>query len=218
VNGTLAALAAMRPRNAGSIVQVGSALAYRGIALQSAYCAAKFAVRGFTDSLRTELLHERSRIRVTMVQLPAMNTPQFDWARNKLEHEYRPVGTVFDPDVASDAVSRAVQEGPRELWVGDSAIQAITGQMAAPVVMDRILSRASWEGQIDEPPNPHGPDNLFDSVPGHQGARGRFGAIAKRHATIVDPARVREALAGTALFALGVFAASKLGRRPRGLS
>jgi short-subunit dehydrogenase len=111
VNGTIAALQPMRSAGTGRIVQVGSALAYRAIPLQSAYCAAKFAVRGFTDALRSELRHEGSRIRVSMVQLPGMNTPQFDWARNKLTRKFRPVGTVYSPEVAADAVLRAVESG-----------------------------------------------------------------------------------------------------------
>ena len=213
VNGTLAALAAMRKQNSGSIVQVGSALSYRAIPLQSAYCAAKFAVRGFTDALRVELLHEGSRIRVSMVQLPAMNTPQFDWARNKMNRAYRPVGAIFDPDVAADAVWRALHEGQRELWVGESSIEAIGGQMMAPALMDRYLEHAAWEGQLEKMRNTRTADNLYAPAPGHQGARGRFRAHAKRRAVIVDPDRVRAGFAATALSALAVLGAVKLLRR-----
>ncbi len=205
VHGTLAALAAMRKRERGAIVQVGSALAYRAIPLQSAYCAAKFAIRGFTDSLRTELIHEKSPITVTMVQMPAMNTPQFDWARNKLPYEYQPVGDIFDPDIAADAVWRAVKEGPRELWVGSSSVEAISGQMAVPRFLDRHLSRAAWEGQVTSVPEQPRQGNLIAAVRGHQGARGRFGAKAKRKAMIVDPDKARIGVALTALAGLGMF-------------
>src|SRR6185312_1127362 len=118
VYGTLAALEPMRAKGHGAIVQVGSALAYRAIPLQGAYCACKFAIRGFTDSLRAELEHDRSRITVSMLQMPGMNTPQFDWARNKLPNKYQPVGDVFDPEVAAEAAFRAVRTGAREYWVG----------------------------------------------------------------------------------------------------
>jgi short-subunit dehydrogenase len=206
VHGTLAALEPMRAARTGAIVQVGSALAYRAIPLQSAYCASKFAIRGFTDALRTELLHEGSGITVTMLQMPAMNTPQFDWARNKLADEYQPVGEVFDPDVAADAALRAVRDGPRELWVGGSAVQAIAGQMIAPGLLDRYIAKAGWAGQVTSIPNPRGPDNLYEPVAGHQGARGRFGAVAKPLALIVDPARLRVAIAVTGLAGLALLA------------
>lgn len=204
VYGTLAALETMRQRNHGAIVQVGSALAYRAIPLQSAYCASKFAIRGFTDALRTELQHQRSAITVTMLQMPGMNTPQFDWARNKLSKKYQPVGEVFDPSVAGEAAWRAVRDGPRELWVGGSAVQAIAGQMAAPGLLDRYIAKTGWDGQVTDIPNPHGPDNLFEPAPGDPGARGRFGARAKPKAFILDPARARAGLGLAAAGALGL--------------
>src|SRR3954467_12775336 len=123
--GTLAALRHMRPRDAGTIVQVGSALAYRAIPLQSAYCGAKFAVRGFTDSLRSELKHDGSRIRLTMVQLPAVNTPQFDWARSYLARKAQPVPPIFQPEAIAREIVRAAWHAPRELWIGRSALKAI---------------------------------------------------------------------------------------------
>jgi NAD(P)-dependent dehydrogenase (short-subunit alcohol dehydrogenase family) len=213
VHGTLAALEAMRRRDEGHIVQIGSALAYRAIPLQSAYCACKFAIRGFTDSLRAELLHDGSQIRITMVQMPGMNTPQFDWARNKLAYAYQPVGDVFDPDVAADAVWRAIRDEPRELWVGGSAIEAITGQFIAPSVLDRYLSHAAWEGQISDTPHARAAGNLFEPVAGHQGARGRFGARAKRKAAIVDPDRLRAALAMLATLGAATYATLRLVNR-----
>jgi len=210
VHGTLAALEPMLAADRGAIVQVGSALAYRAIPLQSAYCAAKFAIRGFTDSLRSELIHRKSKISVTMLQMPGMNTPQFDWARNKLADEYQPVGAVYDPSVAGEAAWRAVRDGPRELWVGRSAIEAIAGQMLAPRALDRYMAHSAWEGQITDQPNPHGPDNLMAPVAGHQSERGRFGRRAKPRAAIVDPARLR--MAG-AMAAAGVVGAAMLGMR-----
>jgi short-subunit dehydrogenase len=212
VHGTLAALEAMRPRDEGAIVQVGSALAYRAIPLQSAYCAAKFAIRGFSDALRAELLHQKSQITVTMLQMPGMNTPQFDWARDKLRVEYQPVGEVFDPQVAADAAWRAVRERPRELWVGGSAIQAILGQMVAPNLLDRYIGKTGWDGQLTEEPNPHGPDNLFAPAPGHQGIRGRFGDRARPRAFILDPAKARIAAGALLASLVGVGALACLRR------
>lgn len=215
VHGMMTALARMRPRNRGVIVNVGSALAYRAIPLQSAYCASKFAIRGFTDSLRTELLHEKSNITVSMLQMPGMNTPQFDWARNKLADKYQPVGGVFDPGVAADAAWRAVHEGPRELWVGGSAIEAIVGQALAPGLLDRYIARTAWDGQVSDTPNPDALDNLYQPAPGRQAARGRFGeeAKAKAKAFILDPAKLRAALGATALAATAGLVALGIGRR-----
>ncbi|MGI8840586.1 MAG: SDR family oxidoreductase [Caulobacteraceae bacterium] len=216
VHGTLAALDPMRARNQGAIVQVGSALAYRAIPLQSAYCAAKFAIRGFTDSLRTELGHEKSKITLSMLQMPGMNTPQFDWARNKLADKYQPVGGVFDPGVAADAAWRAVHEGPRELWVGGSAIEAILGQLIAPGLLGRYIAKTGWTGQVTDIPDPHALDNLYEPAPGHQGARGRFGREAKAKAVILDPARLRAGVAASAVLAATAgLAALGLGRRRR---
>jgi short-subunit dehydrogenase len=218
VHGTLAAIEPMRLQGRGAIVQVGSALAYRAIPLQGAYCACKFAIRGFTDSLRAELIHDRSRITVSMLQMPGMNTPQFDWARNKLPNKYQPVGDVFDPEVAAEAAFRAVRTGAREYWVGGSAIEAIVGQMIAPGLMDRHVGEAAWGPQIsDIPEDPERPDNLFEPAPGNQGARGRFGAIAKPRALILDPEKARAGaalgLAAGAAALLGICFGRALGRR-----
>jgi len=216
VNGTLAALEVMRAAGAGRIVQVGSALAYRSIPLQSAYCAAKAAVRGFTDALRSELRHEGRTIGLTMIQLPGMNTPQFDWARNKFDRKYRPVGTVYRPEVAADAVWRAATapRAPRELWVGASAVKAIVGQLAAPRLLDGMLARSAWDGQIsDTPETPGRADNLYETVPGDYGIDGRFGAEARARAWTIDPHRAR--LGVTA--ALGLLVAGLVARR-RGAS
>ena len=154
VHGTMAALRHMRPRDAGTIVQVGSALAYRAIPLQAAYCGAKFAVRGFTDVLRSELLHDRSRIRLTMVQLPAVNTPQFDWSRNHLGRRAQPVPPIYQPEAVAEAIVEAVARAPRELWVGGPAVKAIVGGLAVPALADRLLAHQGYSGQITAEPLP----------------------------------------------------------------
>jgi short-subunit dehydrogenase len=175
VHGTLAALRRMRRRNRGTVVQVGSALSYRAIPLQSAYCAAKFAVRGFTDSLRSELAHEGSRVRLTMVQLPAVNTPQFDWARTRMAERARPLPPVFQPEAVAPEIVRAAQEAPRELWIGHSTLKAIVGAILLPETGDRRLSREAYSGQrTAEPLAAIHPDNLFSPPPGDPGTRGRF--------------------------------------------
>jgi NAD(P)-dependent dehydrogenase (short-subunit alcohol dehydrogenase family) len=180
VYGTLAALKRMRARDRGTIVQVGSALAYRAIPLQAPYCAAKFAVRGFTDSLRTELLHEGSRIRVTMVQLPAFNTPQFDWARSHVPKRPQPVPPIFQPEIAGEAIVWAARHRRRELWVGLPTFKAILAQKLAPGLADRMLAKLAYEGQLTrEPEDRNRPDNLFSPAPGDYGAHGRFDARAR---------------------------------------
>lgn len=176
VHGTLAALRHMQPRNRGTIVQVGSALAYRAIPLQSAYCAAKFAIRGFTDSLRCELIHDKSRVRLSMVQLPAHNTPQFDWSRNKMPRRPQPVPPIHTPEVAAQAILRAAREAPRELWVGRASLQAIIGTLFMPGLLDRMMARQAWDGQMtDEPAHAAQPDNLYQPVAGLHRLEGRFG-------------------------------------------
>ena len=179
VYGTLAVLKRMLPRDKGSIVLVGSALAYRGIPLQSAYCGAKHAVEGFFDSLRTELLHDKSNVRVTMVQLPALNTPQFDWVKSRLPRKGRPMGKVFQPEVAADAIYFASQHKRREVFVGVPAVQAIIGNKFVPELGDWVLSRNGYQGQqTDQPEDPNRPHNLYEPLPGDRGAHGRFGAEA----------------------------------------
>ncbi|HEY1307639.1 MAG TPA: SDR family oxidoreductase [Vicinamibacterales bacterium] len=183
VHGTLSALRRMLPRNRGSIVQVGSALAYRGIPLQAAYCAAKHAIQGFCDSLRAELLHDGSGVRVTMVQLPAMNTPQFDWSKSRLRNRAQPVPPIYQPDVAADAIVWASQHDRREVYVGVSTDLAIIGNKAAPGFGDWYLARYGYESQqTNEPEDPARPDNLWHPVDSDRdfGAHGRFGARARR--------------------------------------
>ncbi|WP_181299134.1 SDR family oxidoreductase, partial [Pseudomonas sp. Q2-TVG4-2] len=177
VHGTLAALRHMEARNRGTIVQVGSALSYRAIPLQSAYCAAKFAIRGFTDSLRCELIHTNSRVRLTMVQLPAHNTPQFDWSRNKMQKRPQPVPPIHTPEVAARAIVRAATDAPRELWLGRASFQAIIGNMFMPGLLDRMMAKQAWSGQMtDSPAGDEQPDNLFHPVEGLHRLEGRFGA------------------------------------------
>ena len=179
VYGTMAALKRMRTRNRGTIVQVGSALAYRAIPLQAPYCGAKFAIRGFTDSLRSELLHDRLNIHLTMVQMPALNTPQFNWGRNKLSKRPQPVPPIFQPEVAAEAIVFAAYARRREVWVGAPTIKAILGNKIAPGLLDRYLARDGYTGQLSaEPADPLAPDNLFEPVPGDHGAHGRFDSRA----------------------------------------
>jgi short-subunit dehydrogenase len=173
--GTMSALRRMRERDAGVIVQAGSALAYRGIPLQAAYCGAKHALQGFLESLRTELLHEGSNVRLTMVQLPALNTPQFTWSRAKLPHSPQPVPPIFQPEVAADAIVWAASHPRRELMVGWPTVKAIVGNAIAPSLADRYLARNAYGAQqTDQPVDPARRDNLFEPVPGDQGAHGPF--------------------------------------------
>jgi len=216
VYGTQAALSVMRPRDRGAIVQIGSALAYRAIPLQSAYCSCKFAIRGFTDSLRAELIHAGSKVTVSMLQMPGMNTIQFDWAKNLFDRKYQPVGDVFDPDVAAEAAWRAVRDGPRELWVGGSAIQAIVGQLLLPPLLDRVVGKSGFDQQISDDAEPPGrPDNLYRPVHADVAARGRFSARAKASAWTIEAthARVTTAAAAAAFFAAALRAAFLAGRR-----
>ena len=202
--GTMAALRRMLPRDRGTIVQVGSALAYRSIPLQAAYCGAKSAIRGFTDSLRTELLHDGSNVHVTMVELPAHNTPQFSWSRARMPRKPQPVPPIFQPEVAAEAILYAATHRRRELVVGWPAIKAIYGERVAPGLLERYLARNGYDAQqTDEPVEPDRPDNLFQPAPGRQGAHGPFDARARRRSLQLW-ARTHGALLG------GIAAASTL--------
>ncbi len=196
VHGTLAALKHMRPRNRGAIICIGSALAYRSIPFQAPYCAAKAAVRGFIDSLRSELLYEGSKIRLSMIHLPAVNTPQFDWARNKFAHKAAPVKPIFQPETVADAVMRAVRQQPREYWLGHSAVKAIVAQMLAPSVADRFLAKAGKSNETSKEPAVRGrPDNLFEAGQGDPGAHGRFDGKSSLHAFPYNPGWLRAGFA-----------------------
>src|SRR6266702_8174613 len=163
VYGTRAALKRMMPRDRGTVVQVGSALAYRAIPLQSAYCGAKFAIRGFTDSVRTELMHDGSNVWITMVQLPAVNTPQFNWCRTKLPNHPRPVPPIYQPEVAAEAVYWAAHHRRREIDVGFSSVKAIAGNKLAPRLADWYLARTGYKSQqIQDMPVNSRPDNLYE--------------------------------------------------------
>jgi NAD(P)-dependent dehydrogenase (short-subunit alcohol dehydrogenase family) len=177
--GTLSALRRMVPRDCGVIVQVGSALAYRGIPLQSAYCAAKHAIQGFNDSLRSELLHDGSKVQLCMVQLPAVNTPQFQWVKSRLPCKAQPVPPIFQPEVAADAICFAARHPRRELYVGMPTVKAIVGNKIVPGLADRYLAKYGYDGQqTDEPVDPNSPHNLFEPVPGNFGAHGEFDSRA----------------------------------------
>ncbi len=177
--GTQAALRRMLPRDCGIVVQVGSALAYRSIPLQAPYCAAKSALRGFTDSLRSELIHARSRVRLTMVHLSAFNTPQFDWAFNRMPGRPRPVGRPYQPEVAAEAVFQAAMGDRREWRVGLPAVTSILGQTFVPGWLDGYLARTAWDGQMEPDDGRPRRDNLHAPVPGDAGAHGRFDDRAK---------------------------------------
>lgn len=175
VYGTLCALKRMLPRDKGTIVQVGSALAYRSIPLQSAYCAAKHAIAGFTDSLRCELIHDHSNIRLTMVQMPALNTTQFGWVKSRLKHKAQPVPPIFEPEVGAHAVYWAAHNDRREVYVGSPTVAAIVGNKIAPGLLDHYLGRTGFKSQqTNEPEDPNRPNNLWSPVPGDHGARGTF--------------------------------------------
>ena len=207
VHGTMVALRRMVPRDRGVVVQVGSALAYRAIPLQAAYCGAKFAVRGFTDSVRTELLHDGSSVWITMVQLPAVNTPQFSWCRTRLPDHPQPVPPIFDPDVPAEAVYWAATHRRRELIVGGSALKAIVASIVAPSLADRYLARTGYGSQQiqGEPVDRDRPDNLFSPVEDLAATRGRFSPESRTQSRQLWASTHRGALlaaAGGALLAV----------------
>lgn len=176
VHGTLAALRRMTRRNRGVIIQVGSALAYRGIPLQSAYCAAKHAIQGFTDSVRCELIHDDSAVRITEVHLPAMDTPQFDWSKSLMPRQAQPVPPIYDPDIAAEGIYWAAHNEQRELYIGYPTTMAIIGNKLAPSLGDWYLGKSGYDSQMtDEPADPNRPNNLYHPLPGDRGAHGRFG-------------------------------------------
>jgi NAD(P)-dependent dehydrogenase (short-subunit alcohol dehydrogenase family) len=212
--GTMAALRRMKPRDRGTIVQVGSALAYRSIPLQAPYCGAKAALRGFTDSLRCELSHDRSRVHLTMVHLSAFNTPQFDWGRTTAQHQPRPMGKIFQPEIAARAVYWAATHRRRELWVGWPAVQAILGTRMIPGLLDKLLGRTAVDGQFTDQPLPPGrQDNLYAPVPGDHGAHGRFDAQAKGSSWQLWLDTHRGALLGGALALIAVAGLARSRRR-----
>ena len=206
VNGALAALKRMLPRDKGSIVFVGSALAYRGIPLQSAYCAAKHAVQGFFDSLRTELLHDKSNVKISTVELPALNTTQFGFVKSRLPKKPRPMGTIYQPEVAARAIVYAAENDRREVMLGFSTLKAIIGNKIAPWYADRVLAKTAFEGQqTDEPEDPNRKHNLWEPLPGDHGAHGNFDDQAKPVSTQFWLSRHKEYILGAALAVGGLF-------------
>src|SRR5207248_78234 len=184
VYGTLAALRRMLPRNRGLIIQVGSALAYRGIPLQSAYCAAKHAIQGFVDSLRCELIHDKSRVRVTMIDMPALNTPQFSWVKSRLPRKSQPVPPIYQPEIAAEAVVYASRYPRREIYVGMTTVGAIVVNKFVPGLLDQYLARTGYNSQqYDGREDRHRPDNLWEPVDKEKdhGAHGQFDSRAARH-------------------------------------
>ena len=184
VYGTLAALRRMLSRNRGIIIQVGSALAYRGIPLQSAYCAAKHAIQGFVDSLRCELIHDKSRVQVVMIEMPALNTPQFGWVKSRLPRKAQPVPPIFQPEVAAEAIVYASRNPRREIYVGMPTVEAIVGNKIAPGLLDHYLAHFGYDSQQhDGREDRHRPDNLWEPVDAQKdfGAHGNFDSRAASH-------------------------------------
>ena len=215
VYGTMAALKRMTARDRGKIVQVGSALAYRAIPLQAAYCGAKFGIRGFTDSIRTELLHDKSKVQITMVQLPAVNTPQFNWCRSKLPDHPMPVPPIYQPEIPAEAVYWAAHHRRRELWVGYSTVLAILGNRLAPSFADWYLAKTGLSGQQigDMPVSAERPDNLFEPVP-NAATHGMFDDQAKTRSPQLWATTHRAVVAGalTGIAAAGAAGAARLAR------
>src|SRR5205809_7685115 len=204
VYGTLAALKRMLPRNRGIIVQVGSALAYRGIPLQAAYCAAKHAIQGFCDSLRCELLHDKSNVRLTMVQLPALNTPQFGWVKSRLPRKAQPVPPIFQPEVAAEAIYFAAHHPRREFYVGAPSVAVITVNKCAPAFLEQYLARTGYDSQQhDGAEDPNRADNLWHPLRGDHGAHGAFDTRALSWSPQLWTSEHRTLIALT-LMALGV--------------
>ena len=213
VYGTLAALKRMLPRDRGTIVQVGSALAYRSIPLQSAYCAAKHAIAGFTDSLRCELIHDKSNVRVTMVQMPALNTPQFGWVKSRLKNKAQPVPPIFQPEVGARAIYWAAHHSRREIYAGWPTVEAIVGNKLAPGLLDHYLGRTGFASQqTSEPEDPNRPDNLWKAVAGDHGAHGTFDSRAHEQSWEVRASLGRRWIgAGLAVMAAAMLLASRHG-------
>ncbi|HSD24576.1 MAG TPA: SDR family oxidoreductase [Solirubrobacterales bacterium] len=207
--GTRAALRRMVPRDTGSVVYVGSALAYRGIPLQSAYCGSKHAIKGFFESVRTELIHDGSKVKLSIVDLPAMNTPQFDHCRTRMPKQPQPVPPIYQPEVAADAIAWAARTGEREMYVGAPTWKVIWGERIAPGIGDHYLAKNGYSGQqADEPVNGNRPDNLFVPVEGDRGAHGRFEEGSRRRSPLLWLGKHRRALGAAALAGAGAVAAA----------
>jgi short-subunit dehydrogenase len=215
VYGTQCALQRMMPRDRGVIVQVGSALAFRSIPLQSAYCASKHAIQGFTESIRSELIHQKSKVRVSVVNMPALNTTQFVWTKNKMPHKARPTGTIFQPEVAADAILFAAENDRREIMVGYTTVEATLGEKVIPGLLDHYLAKAAWEGSmLPEPADPKQPDNFWEPVPGDLGSHGPFDRMARQSSVQLWATKHRGTLLGGMLLAgVGLSALMLRGKR-----
>lgn len=211
VYGALSALKRMLPRDRGSILFVGSALAYRGIPLQSAYCASKHAIEGFFDSLRTELMHDGSNVNISMIQLPAMNTTQFKFVKTRLPNKPRPMGTIYQPEIAAEVIEYASRHSRREYYVGWPTVKAIVGNKIAPWYADWVLSRNGVKGQMtSEPEDPNRKHNLWEPLPGDHGAHGSFDEKAKTFSVVTWASLHKGAVvASLLLFAGAIFLAGK---------
>ncbi len=213
VHGMMSALKRMRTRNRGAIVNVGSALAYRSVPLQSVYCGAKFAIRGFTDSLRSEILHDKLNISLSMVDLPAVNTPQFDWALNKTGHKATPVPPIFQPEIPARAIYFAACHPRRQTWIGFPTVKAIMANRIAPGLIDRYLAKSGYSGQLSDETMPaDAPNNLFHPVPGDYAAHGRFDSSARTSSWEVFTSRHRTAFWATVLLG-GLFGLHQMAKR-----
>jgi NAD(P)-dependent dehydrogenase (short-subunit alcohol dehydrogenase family) len=210
VYGTKAALRRMLPRDRGVIVQVGSALAYRGIPLQTAYCGSKHAIKGFTEALRCELLHDKSNVRLTMVQMPALNTPQFDWVLSRLPRKPQPVPPIYQPEVAARAILWASEHNRGEVFVGGSTTATILGNKVIPRLLDRYLARSGFDSQqTQEPADPSRPANLWEPVAGDHGAHGDFDSKAKARSVQWWLTTHRRELVGAVLGVAGALVVQK---------
>jgi NAD(P)-dependent dehydrogenase (short-subunit alcohol dehydrogenase family) len=213
VYGTHAALKRMRPRDRGVVIQVGSALAFRSIPLQSAYCASKHAIEGFTESVRSELLHEQSHVRISSVHMPALNTTQFTWTKNNMPQKVRPAGRIYQPEVAADAILFMLEHARRSLKVGYTTIEATLGEKVMPGLLDRYLARTAWDGALlPDAKDPAQPDNFWQPVTADLGAHGGFDAKASsrspalwasKHRLLLGGATVAGALALVGLWSNG---------------
>jgi NADP-dependent 3-hydroxy acid dehydrogenase YdfG len=217
VHGTLSALRRMLPRDRGTIIQIGSALAYRSIPLQSAYCACKHAINGFTDSLRCELIHDGSNVKITAIQMPAMNTTQFDWVKNRMPDDTQPVPPIFEPEISAEVVVAAglAKRPRREYWVGSTTVAAIIGQKFIPGLLDIYLGKTGYKSQQiqNERRDPKAPNNLYEYVPGIHSARGKFDDRSKRTSAEVYVSLHREWFALSALALVGIGATLFASRR-----
>jgi hypothetical protein len=196
----------MVPRDRGVIVQVGSALAFRSIPLQSAYCASKHAIQGFTESVWSELIHQKCQVHLSIVNMPALNTTQFTWTKNKMPKKARPTGTIYQPELAADAVLFAAEHDRREIMVGYTTVEATLGEKIIPGMLDHYLAKAAWDGSLlPEDKDPNQPDNFWEPVPGDHGAHGEFDDKAHDFSAELWATKHRGAILG------GVLAAGGLG-------